>query len=74
VEFPEGRNVLPSSARGSAVNEPILVQTTISKLVGKVWVHSTYAYMAARATIFDEQLIRDAERRVELRRKRADKT
>lgn len=42
---------------------PTLIRTEVGRLEGKKWITTSYAYMAKRATIFDEQLIHWAEAR-----------
>ena len=45
------------------MNEPILIPCTRDTFDGKKWHHVEFAFMAARSTLFDEQLIQWAERR-----------
>ena len=74
MEFLEGRPLPARATWAAPVNEPTLILGSSTRKVNGKLVTLHYSYMAARSTIFDEQLIRDAERRAELRRKRANQT
>ena len=61
-----------ATERTPAMNEPTLIRGLSYRKVGKKIVEYRYAYMAARSTLFDEQLIEWARRRdAELNRERA---
>ena len=54
------------------MNEPELTHCTRDTFDGKKWHHVEFSFMAAPCTIWDAALIVWAERRAELRGKRAD--
>jgi len=64
-----------ATERAPAMNEPILIRGISYRKVGKKIVPIEYAYMAARSTIFDADLILFAEKRalaISEKRKHAD--
>ena len=71
MEFHEGRPLPARAAWFAPVNEPTLIIGSSTRKVDGKLVTLHYSYMAARSTLFDEQLIHFAERRdAELKRRR----